>query len=800
MIETTITKIQYDADGVQRRWSIPFQYADAKHISIYTKVGEEPTVKVVDNYDIDEDDSVVIYPTVASGQEPLSAGTKIIIARETPETQLEDASQVHFTSKDVERGLDKLTMITQELSTTAGETMGVSADAFEAAEEAVSTANEANATANEAKTLAGQAVSVANDANATATTANTKSDTAIKTANDANEKSTAAVSTANAAKTVAGEANSIANKANATAMEAKEIATAANATANNAEKTANEADKKADNAVIVANNAKSIAEGIDGKATQALANSTTALEKATEAKNTADSYQGQITTIRNDVDSLSEQVSVINAKIPQAASDSNQLVDKASMTSAIAAVQKGIDDNAGDITALQADLAGKQDKGDYATNAALTTGLNQKADKANSLSGYGITDAFTKEEVNAELGKKADKATTYSKTEVDNAINSLQMIKWVDSLPETGESKYIYAVPREEVDKDGKKSAALYLWDGSAWRGAGAFSLNIDPDTLATKTELAGYLPLSSKAVANGVASLDANARVPVAQIPDLSSTYATINSLATVATSGSYNDLTNKPTIPTVDSALSSTSTNAIQNKVVNTALAGKANATHTHASGDITGLATVAISGMYSDLTGTPGAATTDTLGLVKPDGNTITVTADGVISATGGSGSGSGFDFEGTKAEFDAAVAAGTITADSVSLITDDVSGDNVATKAELQAVDRSKADTTLSNVLANIDYVVESKFPTADDPTWYRKYKSGWLEQGGIISPSSAWGTINLLKPYVNTQYIVLAAVINGNTDVGVTIKDKTISSFAIYQNVPQNWEAKGMGAN
>ena len=183
MIETTITKIQYDADGVQRRWSIPFPYADVKHISIYTKIGDEPTVKVVDNYDIDEDDSVVIYPTVASGQEPLSVGTKIIIARETPETQLEDASQVHFTSKDVERGLDKLTMITQELSTTAGETMEVSADAFKAAEEAASTANEANATAGEAKTLAEQAVSVANDANATATAANTKSDTAIKTAN-----------------------------------------------------------------------------------------------------------------------------------------------------------------------------------------------------------------------------------------------------------------------------------------------------------------------------------------------------------------------------------------------------------------------------------------------------------------------------------------------------------------------------------------------------------------------------------------------------------------------------------------
>jgi len=46
---------------------------------------------------------------------------------------------------------------------------------------------------------------------------------------------------------------------------------------------------------------------------------------------------------------------------------------------------------------------------------------------------------------------------------------------------------------------------------------------------------------------------------------------------LATVATSGSYNDLSNKPTIPTVDSTLSTSSTNAIQNAAVATALNGK-------------------------------------------------------------------------------------------------------------------------------------------------------------------------------------------------------------------------------
>lgn len=58
---------------------------------------------------------------------------------------------------------------------------------------------------------------------------------------------------------------------------------------------------------------------------------------------------------------------------------------------------------------------------------------------------------------------------------------------------------------------------------------------------------------------------------------------FATITSaiaaLASVARSGSYNDLSNKPTIPVVDSSLSGSSTNAIQNKVVKAALDNKQN-----------------------------------------------------------------------------------------------------------------------------------------------------------------------------------------------------------------------------
>ena len=135
---------------------------------------------------------------------------------------------------------------------------------------------------------------------------------------------------------------------------------------------------------------------------------------------------------------------------------------------------------------------------------------------------------------------------------------------------------------------------------------------------------------------------------------------------LAAVATSGSYNDLSNKPTIPVVDSALSTTSTNPVQNKVIYSALGNKA---------DTSSLAAVATSGSYNDLSNKPtippayslpaatasvlggvtigdnisvssgkisvGTASTSSFGVVKI-GSGININ-NGVISVSGGGGGG-------------------------------------------------------------------------------------------------------------------------------------------------------------
>lgn len=71
------------------------------------------------------------------------------------------------------------------------------------------------------------------------------------------------------------------------------------------------------------------------------------------------------------------------------------------LTKAVADQQADIAVNKANITALQNELGNKAD----------TTALNNKADKAITLTGYGITDAYTKDEVNNALNDKANKAT-----------------------------------------------------------------------------------------------------------------------------------------------------------------------------------------------------------------------------------------------------------------------------------------------------------------------------------------------------------------------------------------------------
>lgn len=70
----------------------------------------------------------------------------------------------------------------------------------------------------------------------------------------------------------------------------------------------------------------------------------------------------------------------------------------------------------------------------FATNDSVTAKVNVKADKATTLAGYGITNAYTQSEIDTKVNAKADKSTTlagyginnaYTKTETENLLTEL---------------------------------------------------------------------------------------------------------------------------------------------------------------------------------------------------------------------------------------------------------------------------------------------------------------------------------------------------------------------------------------
>lgn len=127
-------------------------------------------------------------------------------------------------------------------------------------------------------------------------------------------------------------------------------------------------------------------------------------------------------------------------------------------------------------------------------------------------------------------------------------------------------------------------------------------------------------------------------------------------------------------------------------------------------------------------------------------------------------------------------------------------------SVAQAAEFMTALSGKTNTDLSNVSSNIDYIVESKVNSGG--SWYRKYKSGWLEQGGIglTVNSDSTTTVTLIKPFKDAEYIVNWLDQDGYVLVSQGtrgISNKTTTSFVACNGQDKNmnigWIAIGQGA-
>ena len=124
--------------------------------------------------------------------------------------------------------------------------------------------------------------------------------------------------------------------------------------------------------------------------------------------------------------------------------------------------------------------------------------------------------------------------------------------------------------------------------------------------------------------------------------------------------------------------------------------------------------------------------------------------------------------------------------------------DTKADNSALSSELDSLSEVKADLDLENTDENIDYVIESWTSGAN---WYRKYRSGWVEQGGFIDNPVSHQNINLNIPFTDSNYTLTFGGYGAAN--GVPRADSKYPTYFVYSsansaNTSSDWEAKGKG--
>ena len=99
----------------------------------------------------------------------------------------------------------------------------------------------------------------------------------------------------------------------------------------------------------------------------------------------------------------------------------------------------------------------------------------------------------------------------------------------------------------------------------------------------------------------------------------------------------------------------------------------------------------------------------------------------------------------------------------------------------------------------------DYVVSS-FVNATTGQWYRQWKSGWLEQGGIQKQGAGF-TFTLIKPFLNTKYFVSAQMVSNSPNTNnvlvsfLNLRAQTTTYFQLEFTTYSDtvWYACGKGA-
>ena len=107
--------------------------------------------------------------------------------------------------------------------------------------------------------------------------------------------------------------------------------------------------------------------------------------------------------------------------------------------------------------------------------------------------------------------------------------------------------------------------------------------------------------------------------------------------------------------------------------------------------------------------------------------------------------------------------------------------------------------------------NYDFVIESQAPTAaNNYTWYRKYKSGWVEQGGQTPKNTGGTSVTLSVTMADANYSITCSLKNAGSNHTTGGYDRypgtvDITTTGFWMEQPSNanyytcWEVKGMAA-
>lgn len=99
---------------------------------------------------------------------------------------------------------------------------------------------------------------------------------------------------------------------------------------------------------------------------------------------------------------------------------------------------------------------------------------------------------------------------------LNDRINSFKLYEIVPSLRPSGDTNKLYLVPSFKQEEG--NILEEWLWVNDAWEMVGTKKVEIDLTPYAKKDEV---ISLLQKGVPNGVATLDANGKVPAEQLPD---------------------------------------------------------------------------------------------------------------------------------------------------------------------------------------------------------------------------------------------------------------------------------------